>query len=235
MRHSFEAISAHYLLVGPTLYKRLASGSRRPVRSVVHGRLVTTLQGELLYGSEIAWALINGMKPMFPVINVDEDPFNMSDDNLACCRIKRLRFRLRSAPDGYSHALNPSARFDSEGLCFADWVGFAKRWYAADLANVLRLTMYTHEVTPAVEYVRPKKAATYAGAKKGVRPPAPQYVAGMKHYWFKGQWVQVPEACHCSDDWQVRCDKWLRGARTFAFNPETQVVDGFDAAGALVA
>lgn len=229
------ACREHFVIKNGNLYKRLKDGTARRISTLKQGRLKTVLYGEDYFGVDLAWTLYYGTVPAFPVFVLDGDPFNLAQENLVAARIKRLRFRYKAVRGGFRHSLSKHVVFNSLDRCHADWIEQARRYYSADFANIRAWEdEYLQDQNPA-DYVRPVRPSTAAGrVSAGERPTPPQFRAGFKHYWHADQWVVVPEACHPADDYMERCRKTLAGAVSFKFNEGTEMVEGFDAAGALV-
>ena len=129
-------IQHHFTLANGRLYRQLAGGAVRPVTLVVEGRLMSRVLGTVYYGADIAWVLYYGSSPMFPVFCLNGDPHDLSQENVVAARVKRLRFRFKESRAGFRHSLNPSLYFKTLIACKDDWVGMARRYYAADHENV---------------------------------------------------------------------------------------------------
>lgn len=183
------------------LFRRLASGHSREISVIERGRLVSVLDGRKYYGPDVAWACHYLAVPMFRVITLDGDPFNLAEDNLMPVRLKRLRYRVIEVPGGFRH---PRTRetFPSERHAHADWVRSASRYYREDKPYVRSLEDQHQPTKPEAPEKRTERfraPSTVSG-----RPLRPEVVWGRSWHWWEGRWLSLPDACHASDDWMVR-------------------------------
>lgn len=201
-----------FLVDGGRLYRKRWDGTVRQVQTVEDGRLVTVLKGRKYYGPDLAWACHYRVVPMFPVVTIDTDPFNLSVENLGAARVRRLVCRIRSVKGGYLHPLS-TLPFRTYDEAKQDWVSRARAIYADDLPYVLQLQGPGMPQAPSEAVVRARLRVVHTRK----RPPD---VPGMKWYWYREQWVSLPPAVHQSDDWQVRADALLADAGARAvFDP----------------
>jgi hypothetical protein len=222
---NYAMVREHFVIKHDTLYRTRADGTVSPVTDLLSGKLVARLHGQILKGPEIAWALVYGSVPAFPVALLSLDPTDMREENLVPIRDTRIRFRTVESHRGFSHRLNAGLYFRTRDECFADWIVYARRYYAPDVIYALQHERLRDQHLPVPKYSRPIKKPTYAGRAKTERPPRPQPIAGRLWYWHAAQWVSVPPACHPADDYICRCEAVLKGATGFVFNQETQMVD----------
>lgn len=223
-------VRAHFALRNDTLYRIRTDGTLKPVTTQLGGRLVTKVAGVTYDGPSLAWALVYGTVPMFPVVLLSRKPEDMHEENLVPIRSKRYRFRFKETHYGFSHKLNPGAYFRSPEECQDDWLGAVRRLLAPDVVWAVQQERKRDQIMTHEPYVREVKPARKAvdrpdKPKAAVRPPKPAEVPGKLHYWYKGQWVMVPHACHPADDWKLRCEGVLAGAMEFRFNEVTQMVE----------
>jgi hypothetical protein len=217
-------IKEHFVISNDMLYRLRADGTVTPVKTVAGGRLFAKVHGCLYKGPEIAWVLIYGTSPMFPISLLSLDPTDMREENLVPIRGRRLRFRAVESGRGFRHA-HSDLFFLTREACYADWVSYARRHYSPDiLFAVQQERLRDRDRVPPV-YIRPKKAPTHTGRTREDKPPRPQPIEGRLWYWYANQWVSVPPACHCSDDYIKRCEWTLKGATSFQFNAVTEMVE----------
>ncbi len=232
----YSFVKEHFALLDGKLFKKLSTGVIRPINTVRAGRLVAVVSGKSYYGPELAWTLHYGSGPMFPVFCLDGDPLNLAQENVLPSRIRRLRFRFTENPSGFKHTLEKYYRFKSFVECKDDWLRHARKYYMADLANVLELQHLRDRQRTDLGYARPVvKRRAPPPPKPVAATKRPAYREGFRAYWHGGRWVEVPEACHVADDYRERCRRVLLGAVRFEFNHATQMVEGFDGEGVLVA
>lgn len=201
MKFDLKHILKHFAVEDGRLVRKLATGHLRPVRLVDRGRLSSMLDGVRYYGPEVAYACIHRVVPLYPIVQVDGDAFNMSENNLMPARLGRLRYRSIETPGGFRHPLSRGT-FVNERLCHYDWVQLARRQYMRDFAYVRQLEDEMQGRKPEVPetVVVPRRVAA-AIKSRGDRPEA---VAGRSWHWWGDSWLSLPEAVHCSDDWMVR-------------------------------
>ena len=201
MKFDLLLILKHFTVSDGRLYRRLSTGHVRPVRVVERGRLVSMLNGVKLCGPEVAYACLHRVVPMFPIVQIDSDPFNMAETNLSPARTRRLRFRCVSVAGGFRHPRSHEV-FKTEELAHIDWVNAARLFYQADKAYVRALEDQNQVIKPeALERVAVRRVRLSAATDKPLKPKA---VAGRSWHWWKGAWLSLPEAVHSSDDWMVR-------------------------------
>lgn len=221
-------VRAHFALRNDTLYRIRSDGTFSPLSTVLGGRLVTKVNGVTYDGPSLAWTLVYGSTPMFPVALLSRKPEDMHEENLVPIRSKRLRFRFKETSAGFCHRLNPGAYFKTVEACQDDWLAAARRHYAVDVLWAVQQERFRDQAITHQPYVRPIKPVRKGPERsepREARPPAPPAPTGTLRYWHKGQWVVVPHACHPADDWRKRCEGVLAGATSFRFNPETQMVE----------
>lgn len=219
-------VHEHFQLANGKLFRRLIDGTAKPVTLVKDGRLASRLGGVEYYGPAVAWALYYSSAPMFPVICVDGDPFNLSQENVVPVRRQRVRFRLRTGYRGFSHQLASNLWFRTEVACRDHWVGMARAHYMEDFELARQLEDERDRQMPAAPYSRTRRAfkpLPARGLPASERPPKPPADAGRRWYWYAEQWVSVPEAVHASDDYIERCRHVLAGAKSFVYDPEKQM------------
>jgi hypothetical protein len=218
-------IKEYFVIKHDVLYYLRADGTARPLTDVLNGTLICKIGGKIFKGPEVAWALLHGTAPMFPVILLSPDPTDMSVENLAPVRGTRLRFRPIEVARGWRHCLNSSLYFATRESCHADWLVFARRHYAVDISWVLQQERARDRLMEHPGFTRPHKFPTHTGRKAEAKPSCPQFIPGRMWYWYDDQWVSVPPACHPADDYKERCRHVLAGATSFQFNAVTEMVE----------
>lgn len=228
-----EDVPKYFALEGSRLYKRLASGAVSLVKSRDGGQIVTLFKGQRLVGADIAWCLIYGNWPEYPIAQLRWNPLDFSEDNLYPARLRRLRYIERQSGNLYFHPLSQFGHSSPE-RCRANWEELAREFYVRDMAGILRMEAANRELR--AKYLRETAAAraTVPQNTRPVRGSRPVALPGMEWHWWMDRWISVPVACHVADDYRVRIEKQELGAVRFVFNPETRRVDAFDAAGAVV-
>lgn len=202
MKFDLLTILKHFAVEDDRLVRKLATGHCRPVRLIDRGRLASMLGGVRYFGPEIAYACIYCVVPMFPIVQVDGDPFNMAENNLMPVRLERFRFRLIATTGGFRHPLTRSL-FRTEAECHSDWVTLARQRYQRDKPCVRQMedeAQGRKPVLPRIQPVVPRRVS--AAVKRAV--DRPEAVEGRSWHWWEGAWLSLPEAVHCSDDWMVR-------------------------------
>lgn len=229
-----------FVIEDGVLFKVRKDGLRRQVLSVAGGALRALVAGQWYRGPDIAWALYHDSWPLYHIASLSLDPHDLSLDNLVACLRPQLRWRLTAVAGDFKHPLEAHFVFKSEAACRADWLRRARAYYAADYAEVRRHEQMRDAAGAGhdgpVEYQKRsqgRKSAKPVGAKPG-KPPRPKITAQQRCYWFSGQWVVVPAACHPADDVMVRCAAVLAGAVRFEYDAALEVVQGFDADGRTV-
>ncbi len=214
MKFDLLTVLKHFAVEDGRLVRKLATGHARPVTMVERGRLVSMVGGVKFFGPDVAYACLYRVVPMFPIVQVDGNPFNMAENNLMPCRVKRLRFRRVPVPGGFRHPLC-SSTFRTEGEVHRDWVRLARGRYMQDKAYVRQLEDQTQGFTPEP----PKRAVVprkvYAASKTARERP--EAVEGRIWHWWVDGWLSLPVAVHESDDWMVR-------AAVVAVSPEARFV-----------
>jgi hypothetical protein len=222
-----EEVHKHFALEGSRLYRKLATGQGTQLKSRDGNYVVTLFKGHRMLGVDIAWCLIHGNWPMFPIAQISADPLDFSEGNLFPARHRRLRYVQRFKAGMYFHPLSQFA-YSKPEMCRADWEERAKDIYRKDLAYVLRLEATQREQREI--YLRETRAIRrpeVVRPAKEPRPSRPYAVHGMEWHWYGGEWISVPVACHVADDYRRRIQAWQAGARVFAFDPESRQVHAY--------
>lgn len=225
-----EAVPEYFALEGSRLYRKLASGAVSQLKSRDGNQIVTLFRGVRLLGMEIAWCLIHGNWPEFPIVQLGADPLDFSEGNLYPARIKRLRYVERVAGNLCYHSLSSYGHSTAE-RCRKNWEELARDFYVKDLAYVLRVEASNRELRQA--YLREQAALTYMPPEasprtaRPVRGSRPAAVPGMEWHWWEGVWISVPIACHVADDYRRRIIAWQAGARSFRFDPDSRRVKAY--------
>lgn len=227
-----EEVHKHFVLEGSRLYRKLASGAVQSLKSM-DGKLVVTLfKSQRLRAVDIAWCLIYGNWPSFPIVQLRDDPFDFSQGNLFPARTRRLRCEQRQRGNLYVHPLSSLSHLTPE-RCRKHWEEMAADFYGKDLAYVLKLEQFERDLrhkalleTKAIQIPVPvhREDPRWKAAYKPSRPPA---IAGREWHWVKDQWIDIPVACHVADDYRVRIAATLAGATWFQFDPEIQQVRAY--------
>lgn len=200
MKFDLLRVMEHFAVVEGVLYRKLATGHLKPITLVDRGRLAVKLEGERLFGPEIAYACTYGVVPMFPIVQLDGNPLNCREDNLYPARLARLRYRVVAKPGGFKHPRSP-ALFRTEYEAWQDWYTSARAYYNADKAYVRQLEDQMRVPVPAlVVNTTPRKVPAPRKEARS-RPPA---VLGRVWHWWRGEWLSLPLPVHASDDWMVR-------------------------------
>lgn len=200
--------------------KNLPADSLPSVISCNTGSLVATVAGRRLRAVDIAWTLHYGSWPLYPLVVADGDPHNMVQSNLLAVRGQKYRPRITVSGKFFVHNL-AAERFSSPELARDDWRRCAAALYRADQSHVL----FAEQVNRERAIVTAERVAKPVRARVKVDPNKPRRPAPIKgkewHYW-KGAWVSVPVACHVSDDYMVRIEAVLAGAKSFVYDEEQQ-------------
>lgn len=228
-----EEVDKHFVLEGSKLYRKLADGSVKQLKSLDGTKVVTLFNSHRLIGADIAWCLLYGNWPQFPLVLLGADPLDFTPTNIYPARTRRLRYMHSQKGALHYHSLS-RLPFVSEERCRADWEDTAREFYKKDLPYVLRLeeaerglrASYVDDLRE-VQKVVPLPVAAVRGKR-------PRQLAGYEWHWNAGEWIAVPEACHVSDDYMVRIRRQRAGAVRHEFQPLHQEVWGFNAAGEVV-
>jgi hypothetical protein len=215
-------LSLCYALRHDRLYKIGQNGSLTPVLTLQNGTPVSVYGGVTLNGRDIAWSLLYGVTPTYPVTQLGRDPYDMSPANLMPVRRKRLRFRW-SDGGGFRHCLDKSVAFSTLEACHDDWLRHARAYYQPDLEFVLAQARAAQG--PVAPVPEPKVRKAYTRKKplvKRVVPEPPAAVPGRQWCYVGDQWVSVPEPCHPSDDQIMRALAVQAGAVGMRFDKEQQ-------------
>lgn len=215
MKFDLLTVLKHFAVEDDRLVRKLATGHCRPVTLIDRGRLASMLGGVRYFGPEVAYACIYRVVPMFPIVQVDGDPFNMAENNLMPARLQRLRYREIAVTGGFRHPLSRSP-FRTTQECYKDWVMLARQSYQRDKPHVRQLedeAQGRKPVVPRIEVTAPRRVA--APVKR--REDKPEAVEGRSWRWWEGSWLSLPMPVHCSDDWMVR-------AAVVAEHPEARFV-----------
>jgi hypothetical protein len=230
-----EQIHQHFVLEGSRLYRKLASGASARLRSMDGNQVVTLFKNERLLGTSIAWCLIYGNWPEFPIVQLSEDPHDFSQDNLFPARIKRVRYYETPVGSLYRHPLStrlhPSSR-----MCRKDWESMARDYYLKDFTYVQMVEANSREMRARylaeVAQYKPELVPEVR-TERAVRPSRPKAIPGREWHWHDGAWMHIPVACHVADDYKRRIAATLAGAIAFRFDPARQLVDAILADGSV--
>jgi hypothetical protein len=224
-----EQVHKYFVLEGSKLYRKLTTGSATLLKSRDGKQVVTLFKTEKLLGTSIAWCLIYGNWPEFPIVQLSEDPFDFSQDNLYPARIKRLRYCETVVGNLLKHPLSTRLHINSR-LCRKDWEDMARDFYLKDYAYVLRLETVQRELraqhlAELAQYKPELVPAARPEHERPVRPARPKAIPGREWHWYNDAWMHIPVACHVADDYRVRIKAVLAGAVAFLFNASTSRVD----------
>lgn len=200
MKFDLLHIMKHFAVADGRLLRKLASGHAKAVTLVDRGRLAVKVDGVRLFGPELAYACTYGVVPMFPIVQLDGDPFNCREDNLYPARLARLRYRCVVVPGGFRHPRSP-ATFRTEGEAWRDWYASARAYYNADKPYVRLLEDQMRVPVQVVTFAEGPRRVPAPRKKARERPAA---VLGRVWHWWRGAWLSLPVPCHASDDWMVR-------------------------------
>lgn len=224
-----EEVHQFFALEGSRLYKKLASGAVTQLKSLDGARVVTIFKGARLVGADIAWCLLYGNWPEFPIAQISSDPLDFSETNLFPARVKRLNYVERLVGKTYFHPLSTHGHLTQE-RCRKHWEMLAREYYVPDMAYVLRLEAANREMRAKhlaeMKRLSPSSPLLPRG-ERALRTKRPSPVPGMEWHWHGDAWVSVPIACHVADDYRKRVQAWQAGARTFAFSPITRRVHAY--------
>lgn len=201
MKFDLNLILKNFAVEDGRLVRKLATGHCRAVRLLDRGRLSSVLGGVRYFGPEVAYACIHRVVPLYPITQLDGDPFNMAENNLMPARLLRLRFRLIEVPGGFRHPL-ARGTFTNARVCRLDWADLARRQYMRDFDYVRQLEDSSQLVKPVV-VKRPVVALRVSGGAKSVGG-RPEAVEGRSWHFWNDAWLSLPLPVHCSDDWMVR-------------------------------
>jgi hypothetical protein len=218
-----EDVHVFFVLEGPHLYRKLASGAAMPVKSMDANHAVTLFNGQRLRGVDIAWCLYYGNWPEFPVVQLGTDPLDFSRGNLYPARVKRLRYREIKKGPLYFHPLSNMGHI-SPGACRAHWEMMAAEFYRRDMVYVERVEAFERDL-------RAKYLLETGAVRKPVnvktdfkKPSRPKAIEGREWHWVKDKWIDIPVAIHVCDDYRVRLAATLAGCTEFRFDPAEQRV-----------
>ncbi len=215
MKYDLMTVLTNFCVVGGKLYRCLAGGHVRPVQLVDRGRLLSVIGTSKFFGPDVAYMVHHRVVPMYPIVQLDGDPHNVAEENLMPVRLTRLRYRLTKTAGGWKQPLD-AVPYNTEEEARAAWLILARHYYLKDKSRVRLLEDEMAGVKPEVpKYVPVAPRKTYP--KGEVRLVPPNAVAGRKWHWWGGSWLSLPEAVHCSDDWQVR-------AEAYEANPDVRFV-----------
>lgn len=237
---SQEDVKEHFVLEGSRLYRKFSDGAARQLASRDASKVVCMFRGARLLGVDIAWCLLYGNWPVFPIVQIKSDPYDFSAENLFPARLRQLRYCQTPAAHLWRHNLT-SLTFKTPGLCRADWEERARDFYVKDLhyvqsieANERKLRAeYIADLVEANKNI-PKPRMRREKAAPTAKPKKPTAVAGREWHYNAGEWISVPVACHVADDYMVRIRRQRAGAVRHEFQPAYGEVWGFDAAGVVV-
>lgn len=225
MRFDLLHILEHVGMVDGALYRKLSGGQVRRITNVEAGNLTVMISGRKYYGPELAWACQYFCAPLYPVVCIDGDPFNLSKENLGAVRTRRLKCRITQVAGGYKHPLF-RLPFPSAAAAKRDWVVRARGFYAADLTYVMyeqeRLAPKPDMETLVSLSLERHKPAYKAPKAKSTAPRkvAPAPVPGRTWFWYKEQFLSLPLPVHPSDDIVVRAEAVLRNPLVqFRYDP----------------
>jgi hypothetical protein len=218
-----ESVHKHFVLEGPRLYRKLASGAAVLVKSMDANLVVTVFEGTRLRGVDIAWCLYTGNWPKFPIVQIGEDPMNFSQGNLYPARLKTLRYRLTQRGQLYYHPLSDMGHI-SPVRCREHWEMLAVEWYSRDLLYVEKVEAFERE--QRAQYIREARPPSRVEkvdtrVRRNSRPKA---IDGREWHWVKDKWIDIPVAVHVCDDYRVRIAATLAGCAEFRFDPVAQQV-----------
>ena len=220
-----EDVDKYFVLEGSRLYRKLATGAVTQLKSMDHNFVVTLFKNHRLRGVDIAWCLIYGNWPRFPIVQIRDDPLNFSRDNLYPARLRSLRYVQTQRGSLFYHSLSSLPHRTAE-RCRADWEERAVEIYTKDLPYVLKTEEF--ERTLRAQYVREMAALKKTPAPveidpkvfRAMRPARPAAKPGREWHWWDGQWVDVPVACHVADDYRIRIAATQAGATWFQYSPD---------------
>jgi hypothetical protein len=222
-----EQIHKYFVLEGSKLYRKLASGTAALLTSKDGYKIVTLFDGVKIHGTSIAWCLIHGNWPLYPITQLGADPADFSPANLYPTRLKRLRYAEGRRGNLYTHPLSTRAHISSYA-CRKDWETLAKDFYLKDLGYVLKLESHQREMRAAhlaeLATLKPELVPV-PKAEHVKRSARPRAIPGREWHWHDEAWMDIPVACHVADDYRVRIKAVLAGAKAFIFNAEAQRVD----------
>jgi hypothetical protein len=232
-----EEIHKHFVLEGSRLYRKLATGAVTQLKSMDGNLVVTIFNKQRLRGVDIAWCLIYGNWPRYPIVQLRDDPLNFAPNNLFPARLRALRYVQKPRGNLFVHSLS-SLSHSSPERCRAHWEECAAEVYKKDLPYVLRVEEYERGLR--AEYLRsmaqvrvPEPPKMDPKMKAAMKPSRPTAKPGREWHWWDNQWVDVPVACHVADDYRRRVVATLAGATWFQFDPEIQQVRAYMPDGTL--
>jgi hypothetical protein len=216
-----EDVPQHFVLEGSRLYRKYSTGAVTQLKSMDGNTVVTLFDGHRLRGVDIAWCLLHGNWPAFPIVQLHEDPHDFSEGNLYPARLKRLRYRETQKGLLFYHPLSLLGHISAK-RCREHWEHLAHDYYMKDYTYVLRAEAYDREMRLTTLQSLPPKPVPPEHAQYAKRPARPKAVPGMEWHWWQGAWISVPVAVHVSDDYRVRIKAAQAGATSFRFDPEAQ-------------
>lgn len=233
-----EEAHKYFVLEGSRLYRKLASGAVQALKSMDGKQVVTLFKSHRLRAVDIAWCLIYGNWPSFPIVQLNDNPHDFSQGNLYPARTRRLRYEQRQRGALFVHPLSSLSHATPE-RCRKHWEELAADFYVKDLTYVLKLEEFERglrlkalQEMRAVQVPVPshKEDPKWKAVQKPSRPPA---IPGREWHWVRDEWVNIPVACHVADDYRVRIAATLGGATWFQFDPEIQQVRAYLPDGSL--
>jgi hypothetical protein len=223
-----EEVHKHFVLEGSRLYRKLASGAAVPIRSMDGNYAVTLFNNQRLRGVDIAWCLIHGNWPEFPIVQIGQDPLDFSVRNLFAARLRRYRYAEKQRGALFYHPLSKIGHATSKA-CRAHWEMLVVEYYSKDSPYVAKVEAYNREMRE--KYLRETAPLRQPDLRPEVKPSRPPAKPGREWHWYKNEWIDIPVAIHVADDHRLRIEATLAGCTEFRFDPDRQQVFAYRADG----
>lgn len=216
-----EEIHKHFVLEGSRLYRKLATGAVSQLKSLDGRMVVTMFKNQRLRGVDIAWCLIHGNWPKFPIAQLRDNPLDFSENNLYPARFRVFRYIEKHVGNLYYHPLSTLGHGTPE-RCRRNWEELAREEYVKDMPYVLRLEESERQLR--LQYLRDMAKVHIEvpgnSHRRLPKPARPAAKPGREWHWWDGQWVDVPVACHVADDYRLRIIATQAGATWFQYSPD---------------
>src|ERR1700741_3366631 len=154
---NLDLLQAHFTLRHALLYRIRSDGTIKPVTYVSGGHLIARIGDTVYRAADVAWALIYGSVPIFPIILLSDDPTDLREENLVPVIRKRLRFRSVQTDIGWRHRFTPHLYSKEKKECLAAWCRHPRSSYAPDVVRAIKLERERAREIEQPGYTRPTR------------------------------------------------------------------------------
>lgn len=219
------ALLAKFRLEKGSVY-RVKGKSRKALCQNVHGLIYATVDGVRIAAHDIAWALVFGNWPMWPLAHVDGQDWNLAIANLTPMRGRVLRCRVTERDGKFYHSLSGVDSYRSKKLAKEGWHLRAITAYLADrefcldqeaLARSGALQEMPRERVPKVREAVDLSALNLPPIDpylvEGKVTSRPKVALNARAHWRPelNSWLVVNAPAGVWDDYRIRCAAALRG------------------------